>query len=286
MRDIAFVNGVFGPAADAVVSIDDRGFQFADSVYEVVVAFAGRPFELDAHLARLRRSMELTDMSLDDSPFDLPAVIREGLERCAYDEAMIYIQITRGVQPRSHLVEQKLTPTLVATFREKPTVSPEKRERGYAVMTLDDPRWRHCEIKSTALLPNVLARNRARREGFDDAVFIGDAGDIREATAANIFIVSGDVLVTPQANESILHGVTRRFIMRCAASIEIPVEERAVTTNILEAADEAFLSSTTVDIMPVTRVNNRPIADARPGPITRKLYNVFMKNMRDATRPT
>ncbi len=276
MPDIAFVNGTFCPASEAVISIDDRGFQFADSVYEVVVAFDGKPFGMDAHLTRLRQSLKLTDMSLDDLPYDLNAVIADGLAQCAYPEAMVYLQITRGVQPRSHVVSGPVPLTLVATFRPKPVIEADKRRSGLSVVTVEDPRWAHCEIKTTALLPNVLAKNRARNDGFDDAIFVTTSGEIREATSANVFFVRNHTLVTPAATRSILHGVTRRYILQCARSINIPVEERSVNIDDLASAEEAFLSSTTLDVMPVTSVNSKPIADGNPGPVTLKLYDTFV----------
>lgn len=207
---------------------------------------------------------------------DFEAVIREGIERAGFTETMVYLQVTRGVQPRAHVWSDDLTPTVVMTFRPKPAIDAAVRATGISVVTVDDTRRTDCEIKATALLTNVLALHRARREGYDDVVFVGNTGWVRESSSANVFAVRGGTLLTPARDASILHGITRGVVFDCAQRTNITVEERPLTVPDLESADEVFLSSTSVDILPVTRVNNHPIAAARPGPITLRLHQTFL----------
>ncbi len=284
MPEVAYVNGRFCPPSEAMISIEDRGFQFADGVYEVVVAHAGRVFRLEQHLQRLRRSLELIDFSHDLAALDLPGAIQRGLEQSAFDPAMVYIQITRGVQPRSHLYSTEIKPTVVMTFKAKPEVAPSKREQGVAVVTVSDDRWLHCEIKSIALLANILAKNRAVRAGFEDAIFIGSADLVREGTSSNVFVIRDGVLMTPEADASILHGVTRIYVCECAQKLGVAVRECVISTRDLESADEVFLSSTVLDILPVTRVNESVIGSGLPGQLTRNLYRTFLDGLSEESR--
>jgi len=271
MPELAYVNGRWCEPAQAVVSIEDRGFQFADGVYEVVVAFGGKPFRLKQHLARLRRSLSLVDIHVDPQRIDF--------ERSAFAETLVYLQVTRGCAPRSHVYADSMEPTIVATFKRRPTIDPELRAKGVSVVTVDDTRWSRCEIKSVALLPNVLAKNRAIRDGYYDAIFVSASGAIREATAANVFVIHGGTLVTPRTDESILHGVTRDFILQCARDADIPAAEHRLTVADWEGADEAFLSSTTLDVLAITRVNATPIAAGHPGRLTKLLYQKLLDGL-------
>jgi len=275
MPEIAYVNGTFCELSRAVVPIEDRGFQFADGVYEVVVAYGDTCFGLDEHLARLKRSLEGIRLAFDLDRHRIREVIAEGINRAGFPETMVYLQITRGVAPRAHNCLSELRPTVVATFKPKPRVAPEKRERGLSVITVPDVRWSFCYIKSVALLPNVLARNDALARGYDDAVFVAPGGEVREATASNVFAVREGTLLSPQQTEAILPGVTRSFILDCASRIELPHREGVLRQEDLESADELFLSSTTMDVLAVTRLNDRPVGDGRVGPVTRALYEQF-----------
>jgi len=279
MPELAYVNGTFCDPAEAKVSIEDRGFQFADGVYEVVVAYESRPFRLQQHLERLERSLKAIDLPFDPQAYGLERVIVEGISRAGFADTLVYLQITRGAAPRSHVFPRQPRPTVVATFKAKPRVDPQVRERGLAVMTTPDIRWSRCSIKSVALLANVLAKNEAVRRGYDEAVFVGPEGDVREATTANIFAVRGGALITPPRSESILHGVTRACVLECAARIGVPCRETALHESALGDVQELFLSSTTVDFIGVTRLNDRPVGDGRVGPVTRALYADFRREV-------
>ncbi|HUU85907.1 MAG TPA: aminotransferase class IV [Phycisphaerae bacterium] len=279
MPELAYVNGTFCDLADAKVSIEDRGFQFADGVYEVVVAFGRRLFCMEEHLSRLANSLRGIDLDFDPVEHRIEEVVAEGVARAGFDETMVYLQITRGACSRGLAVEGPLRPTVVATFKAKPVIDAAVRERGLSVITVPDNRWARCYIKSIALLPNALARNDARRRGYDDAIFIGPDGQVREATAANVFVVRGGILVTPPKTDVILHGVTRSCVLECAAQIDLPHTESPLTADDLAAAAELFLSSTTMDFIGATRLNDSPIGDGRVGPVTRALFEQFQKGM-------
>ena len=275
MTELAYINGVFCPIADAKVSIEDRGFQFGDGVYEVVVAYDGRPFLLDEHLMRLRRS--LAAIGLDFDPDPLEGIIAEGLERSGLGDAMVYLQVTRGAGSRNHNIPAGLTPTVVMTFKPRPVVPEELRRRGARVMTTLDTRWANCYVKAITLLPNVLAKNEALKKNCDDAIFVTASGEVRECTAANLFMVRGGNIQIPPRTEAILRGVTQGFVIDCASAIGLEVQERAFNVDMLRQADEVFMSGTTVEVLGITTIDDRPVGDGRVGPITDRLYAEFLK---------
>lgn len=279
MPEIAYVNGSFCDLGQATVSIEDRGFQFADGVYEVIIAYGGVPFRLEDHLERLRRSLDLIDMPIDRASVDFEALVGEGIERCGFDPTMAYVQVTRGACSRSHVYAANMQPTVVATFKAKPVITEADRAKGVRLVTIDDTRWARCEVKSIALLPNVLAKNRALRDGYDDAIFVGPCGRIREATSANVFAARDGRLITPATDESILRGVTRRYVLECARVANVPVEEAPLTVAELESADEAFLSSSVVEVLPIGEVNGQSIGGGGTGAITERIYRIFLDGL-------
>ena len=281
MPELAYVNGVFGPPADAMVSIEDRGFQFGDGIYEVIVAYDGRLFLLEPHMRRLRRSAAGIGLDFDFDANPLAPIIADGLRRSGLDDALVYVQLTRGVAPRSDAIPEGLTPTVVMTFKPLPAVPEELRQRGARVMTTLDTRWRNCYIKTITRLPNLLAYNEALRRGYDDAVFVTQTGQVRECTSSNVFIAQGDRLVTPPRTESVLHGVTQEFLVDCAVAISLKTEERAFDVESLLAADEVFMSGTTVEVLAITAVDDKPIGTGLVGPISQRLYREFKRRSRE-----
>ncbi len=280
MGELAYVNGVFGPIAEAKVSIEDRGFQFGDGIYEVIVAYDGRLFLVEQHLRRLRRSAAGIALDYDFEAGPLEPIIAEGLRRSELRDALIYIQITRGAAPRSHTIPAGLTPTVVMTFKPLPRLPDELRERGARVITMPDIRWANCYIKAITLLPNVLAKNEALRKGYDDAIFVTVEGEVRECTSANIFIVSGGSLLIPPRNESILHGVTQGYLIELACSIRLNVREEVIHLELLRRADEVFMSGTAAEVLAITSIDDRPVSHGRVGPITQRLYDEFLSRTR------
>ena len=281
MPEVAYVNGVFGDVRDAKVSIEDRGFQFADGVYEVMVAPGRRPFRLAQHLERLQRSTEAIELPIDWAKFDLPAIIQEGITRSGFNDVMIYIQITRGAAPRDHIYPANLAPTIVATFKAKPVYDPALRSGGVTLETVRDMRWERCYVKSIALLPNVLLKNAARRHGRFDALILGPDDTVRETTCANVFMISRGVLRTPPADERILHGVTRGYILECARDLGMRCDETPFKVAELLAAEEVFISSTTADILPVSKVDERVIGTGRAGAVSLRLLERFYAGMKE-----
>lgn len=271
MPEIAYVNGSFIPVAEARVSIDDRGFQFADSVYEVVVAPGGKPFRLEQHLLRLIASGDGISLPIDIEGLGIRSLIEEGIRRAGFADTVVYIQITRGVAPRDHIYSADLAPTVVATFKAKPVYDARLYRQGLSLTVLDDIRWANPCIKSTALLANSMLKNAARKKGYADAILISPDRLVRETTCANVFIVARGTLRTPPATRHILRGITRDAVLECAEAEGIPTDETDFNVQALLDSDEVFITSTTQDVMPVTQVDGTIIGGGKPGPVTLRL---------------
>lgn len=270
MPDVAFVNGRFVPWREATVSIEDRGFQFGDGVYEVVRTYHGKPFELEAHLRRLDRSAK--ELSLV-SPYvhsEWRAWIEQGVKQAGYPEAKIYIQITRGVAPRDHAFPSQTAATTVMTIRELRPLPEETRISGVTARTVDDLRWGRCDIKSVNLLANVLAREEARKAGVFEAILVKD-GMVTEGAVSNVMAIQGGTIITAPEGPRILSGVTRAVVLELAKKEGLPVEERFLSVQALYTADEVFLTGTTVEVLGVVAIDGRSIGDRVPGMITRRL---------------
>lgn len=279
MPDIGFVNGRFLPLAKARVSVEDRGFQFGDGVYEVIRTYRGQPFQLDAHLARLERSAKAIELPLPWNLQQWALYVREGIARSGYPESKVYLQLTRGVAPRDHAFPSSVKPTAVMTVREMKPVDPALQASGVAVMTMDDWRWGRCDIKSVNLLPNVMARQKAKQAGAFEAVFIRN-GQVTEGAVSNVMIVKAGRVLTVPEGEFILSGVTRTLVLELARKEGLPVEERFITLDELRHADEIFLTGTTVEVLPVIRVDGQAIGpggSGKPGPVTQKLQAAFRR---------
>lgn len=274
MPEIGFLDGRFRPLADTVVSVEDRGFQFGDGVYEMIRTYGGVPFQLDAHLARLERSARAIELPSPFRPQEWASHIAEGLRLAGYPESKIYLQLTRGVAPREHAFPASVSPTAVMTVREMRQADATLRLHGVAVMTVEDLRWGRCDIKSLNLLPNVLARQQAQRAGVFEALFVRD-GQVFEGATSNVFLVRDGALITPPEGERILSGVTRSVILELACKEGCSVRERPVSAEELTRADEIFLTGTTIEIMPVTRVNGNTVATGKPGVLTLLLNSRF-----------
>lgn len=280
MPEIAYVNGHILPFAEATVSINDRGFTFGDSVYEVITAYNGRLFLFTEHLERLRRSLDGIRMEYVDVA-DIGEQIKQTYERALMPKAMVYLQISRGVAPRSHAFPaERPEPTVIITVREFPHKEAELVARGVSCITAPDIRWARVDIKTTNLLPNVLAKQQAVEAGCYEAIFIGADERVLEGTSSNIFVVKNDTLYTHPTNHKILPGITRRFLIGLAEKAGIAVREEWVTREDLYAADEVILSGTTTEVTPVLRIDDRQIGSGKPGPVTQKLYELFLEAIR------
>ncbi len=282
MPHIAFLNGKYMPLNQAKVSVEDRGYQFGDGVYEVLRAYAGRLFYLEDHLSRLEISTKAIGLTLVYPRKRWRTILQTALRRSRLSEAKIYIQITRGVAPRDHSFPGKPRPNVVVTVRAIEPVSPSVRRKGVSVITLPDQRWGRCDIKSINLLPNLLARQKARAVRAFEAVFVRD-GMVMEGAGCNIFAVIQGQVITPPKGPAILSGITRDLAIELAREEGIPFLEKAISLSNLMSAEEFFLTGTTIEILPAVKVDGKPIGDGEPGPITQRIYDLY-KNIVQSTK--
>ena len=277
--ETAFLNGRFLPLAEATVSIEDRGFQFGDGVYEVIRTYRGRPFKLDAHLARFDRSAQAIDLR-QPYPFERwVEYVTEGLRLGDFPETKIYVQITRGTAPRDHAYAPDLQPTVLMTFRELQPLNAIIQSTGVAAMTMKDIRWGRCDIKSINLLANVLARQQAKKRGVFEAILVRD-GQVTEGAVSNVFIVQDGKLITAPEGGRILSGVTRQVVLELARHEGLTVQERYCSEQELLGATEVFLTGTTVEVLGVVRIDGKQIGKGQPGPVTRSLAKRFLDETR------
>ncbi len=284
MTRIAYVNGRYVSHATAAVHIEDRGFQFADSVYEVCAVEDGRLIDERWHFERLERSLGQLDIKVPVTSDVLSVIYREVLRKNRLHNAIVYCQVTRGVAPRDHAFPAEPVPaTVVVTAkRTDEDALNKRRSAGIRVVTRPDERWARCDIKSTGLLANVLAKQSARSDGAFEAWLVDSDDHITEGTSTNAWIVTrNDVLVTRHLDDHILGGITRRALLECASGLGIVVEERAFSrTEALEAA-EAFSSASTVGAMPVVSIDQVQVSDGTPGPMTQKLNGLYRERARN-----
>lgn len=272
------LNGRFVPYEQAAIAIDDRGFQFAESVYEVIRVYKGKPFEMERHMRRLRASVAAVDLDLGPALDQLETQSLELLRRTGLQEASIYLQVTPGAAPRAHLCPEGLTPTVVAIV--SPASPPPARlyEEGIRVITVPDERWAKCYVKTTMLLPNTTAKKRAAAAGCHDAIFVRD-GFVMEGSASNLFAVFDGVLTTPPASNYILHGVTRAVVLDLARELGMSYSESPIPLPKLYAAQEMFFTGTVGEVVPIVEVDGKPVSTGRPGSITSRIHEAFQRKV-------
>lgn len=277
MGKIAYVDGRYVPHRRAYVHVEDRGYQFADGVYEVIAVNRGRLIDEEPHLDRLARSLAELRLRWPMSREALRLVMREMIRRNRLvGLGSLYLQITRGVAARNHLFPVRAEPVLVMTARALPPFDRQAARRGVRVITLDDLRWRRPDIKSVSLLPNVLAKQQAFEAGAYEAWLVDERGMITEGTASNAWIVTAaDELVTRAADRSILGGITRAAVLRIARQHRLRLVERPFTVEEAKAATEAFLTSTTSWVKPVVEIDDVPVGDGVVGPLTDRLLALY-----------
>lgn len=284
MGRIAYAGGRYVPHAEACVHVEDRGYQFADAVYEVIAVHHGRLVDEDEHLERLGRSLAALAIAWPLSERALRLKIRELIRRNRITtRGMVYLQISRGVAPRNHAFPARCPPVLVMTAKALPPVDRGEAARGVRVITLPDLRWRRCDIKSVSLLANVLARQRAAEEGAFEAWLVDDDGVVTEGTASNAWIVTSDgQLLTHDAGHAILNGITRRAVLRIAADHGVVLRERPFSLAEARSAAEAFLTSTTSLVKPVVRIDEAQVGDGRIGALTARLLDYYLAHAGEA----
>ena len=274
-----FLNGQWQPLSEAKVSVLDRGFIFGDGIYEVVPAYSKRPFRIESHLNRLMRSLTAIRIR---SPYDKEqwaALFHEVVTRNAGDDQFVYIQVTRGVAKRDHAFPNpEVTPTVFAMSTAFHQPSQKIRDEGVAVVTLPDERWLHCDIKSTALLGNVLARQSAADRGVMEGVMFRD-GFLTEGSSSNVWMVKDGVLCAPIKNHLVLQGIRYGLFEELAAKLGIPLQIRRIRQAEVAGADELMISSATKEVLPVVKMDSRLVGHAshagKPGPIYKKLRQAY-----------
>ncbi|HZO45177.1 MAG TPA: D-amino-acid transaminase [Xanthobacteraceae bacterium] len=278
MSRIAYVNGRYRPWRDATVHIEDRGYQLSDGVYEVCEVKDGRMVDEPRHMARLERSLGALRIAMPMSPAALGVIMRETIRRNRVQYGLVYLQITRGVARRDHAFPPPGTaPAIVVTARSLDGVGNQAMaEQGVAVVTVPDNRWGRVDIKSVALLPNVLAKQAAREQGAREAWFVGRDGNVTEGSSSNAWIVTADgKVVTRAADTSILRGITRDVLIGAISAQGLRFEERPFTVAEALAAREAFLTSATQIVMPIVRIDGEVVGGGKPGPVARALRQAF-----------
>jgi D-alanine transaminase len=281
MSRIAYVNGRYLPQRAATVHIEDRGYQFSDGVYEVCEVRGGCVIDQRRHLARLKRSLGELDIALPMSETALGIIMRECMRRNRVHNGIIYLQITRGVARREHACPPPGThPSVVVTARNIDFADNERAAaEGLAVITVPDTRWQRVDIKSISLLPNVLAKQAARERGAKEAWFIDGKGQVTEGSSSNAWIVTkGGKVVTRPADNGILRGITRSVLIDVIKAQGLELEERPFTVEEAQGAREAFLTSASQIVMPVVRIDDRPVGNGAPGSVATALRAEFHRH--------
>ncbi len=277
---IVYLNGEYLPLEQATVSVEDRGFLFGDGIYEVVRYYGGRPFQLDAHRARLEHSAAGARLPLPPAVANLAGIMERLLAENNLQDTCFYIQATRGAaRPRTHAFPARPQPLLLVMPQAPFALPPDGREHGIKTITVPDLRWARCDIKSIMLLPNVMAKTQAREAGAFEAILVRD-GTVMEGSSTNIFAILDGALRTHPLDNSILGGITRQLALRLASDLKLKLLESAFTREEMYAAAEVFLTSTTAEVLPITRVDQHTIGTGEPGPVTLRLYKAFCQAVR------
>jgi D-alanine transaminase len=272
------VNGRYVPHAHAMVHVEDRGYQFADGVYEVCEVRGGHMIDERRHMERLARSLRELRIGQPMPPSALAVVMRETIRRNKVRDGIVYLQVTRGVARRDHVFpERDVPPSVVVTARSSDIAKAERQAAdGVGVITVPENRWERVDIKTVGLLPNVLAKQAAKEAGAREAWFVDVNGKVTEGGSTNAWIVTMDgVLVTRPADTGILRGITRTVVLELAAKQGLRVEERAFSVEEAYAAREAFITAATTLVMPVVRIDGRPIGNGHPGSVAQSLRGAF-----------
>lgn len=271
-----YLNGELLPADQARISPDDRGFLFADAIYEVTSAYGGRPFRMDWHLERMARGLDAMGIDFDVSAVpDIQGRLMEANDLDEAEMSWMYLQVSRGAAPRSHAFPPPGTPPTVYGFaraHERP--SPDRVLEGFRAVTVADRRWARVDLKTVQLVPNVLAHQAALEAGIDDAVLVRE-GVALEGTASNLFFVFDDTLVTHPTTNRILPGITRHVVLELAGELGISVSQRAVQVEEASVADEIFFTGTVSEIRPCVELDGRIVGDGTAGPVTRRILEAF-----------
>ncbi|QOT80390.1 D-amino acid aminotransferase [Cupriavidus basilensis] len=273
-EEIVYLNGELTPLSEARVPVLDRGFIFGDGVYEVVPIYAGKPFRLPQHLARLARSLDTIGIPNPHTDAQWMALIDRVVQANGLADQMVYIQVTRGVARRTHAFPKTVTPTVLIMTNPMSLPSAAMREKGVACVTAQDKRWLHCQVKSTSLLGNVLAAQNAVENDATETIQFRD-GMLTEASASNVWVVSKGRVSAPPKDNLILEGIRYGWMEELCAALDISLDARRISQDEVMGADEVLLTSASKEILPVVTIDGKTIGDGVPGPVFKKLYAAY-----------
>jgi len=270
-----YLNGKFVPPENACISVMDRGFLFGAGVYEVIPAYAGHPFRLQDHLKRLENSLRAIHMTPPLTHDEWHGILHRLLSQLPGQDQQIYLQITRGAYgKRLHNIPDQVIPTILAFTSALGERDPEIATRGVSAVTVEDIRWHHCDIKAITLLANILGQQEAHSQQADHAILIRN-GKAMEGASANLFMVKDGLIITPPVSRDLLPGITRDLVLELAQDNGLPHAQAMIEAQDLDTADEIWLTSSTREVMPVTRLNSKPLADGKPGPIWQQINKLY-----------
>ena len=276
---VSYVNGEYVQHYEAAVHIEDRGYQFSDGVYEYIAFYNRKLVDAELHLKRLERSLREVEIAMPMSILSMSVVIRELIARNNKNDGGLYIQISRGVAKRDHGFPKGVRPSLVMTVCGSKLPSEKQIKEGVSVITAPDIRWGRRDIKSISLLPNILAKQKAVEAGAREAWLV-DGDIVSEGSASNSYIVSkAGQLITHPLNECILGGITREVVLKLACANSIPVAERVFTIAEVREAAEAFITSTSANVLPVVKIDGKTIGNGKPGPVSRRLNALYLDHI-------
>ena len=280
MTRIAYVNGDYVPIDEAKISILDRGFLFADGVYEVTAVLDGKLADYPGHAKRLHRSLGELQMDMPVSDDELLAIHRELVKRNSVDQGGVYLQVTRGAADRDFVFPKGVKPSLVMFTQARELIDVPAARTGYKVKSVPDIRWTRRDIKSVALLAQVLAKQAAAADGCNEAWMVEDGGVVTEGGSSNAYIVKDNKIITRPVSNSILSGITRASVLQLAKERDMEIEERTFAIEEAYEADEAFVTAASTFVMPVVEIDGRQVGGGQPGPAVRRLREIYIEHAR------
>ncbi|KPK82371.1 MAG: hypothetical protein AMS25_02745 [Gemmatimonas sp. SM23_52] len=275
--ELVYLNGEMVPYGEAKISVEDRGFNFSDGIYEVVRVVGGNAFRIEAHLDRFQSGARALEIELPLTREAVREAVSEVARANRIEEGTVYVQLSRGAAPRKHAFPKGARPTLVMLARPFPGPAPEHLEKGVAVLTQPDLRWGYCEVKTVGLLPNVIAYQHARSEGCFEAILVRD-GVVTEGSHSSTFCVRGGTVYTHPI-DNLLPSITRRYAIEAFRSEGVEVKEIGVPVEEFRAADEIFLAGTTTEVMPVVQIDGEVVSSGEPGELTRLGMQLYRRDL-------
>ncbi len=270
-----YLNGEFLAPENACISVMDRGFLFGDGVYEVIPAYGGHPFRLQGHLQRLENSLLAIRMQPPLTHAEWSEILDKLLSQLPGQDQQIYLQVTRGAyNKRLHSIPEQVNPTVLALTSKLGERDPDIGIRGVSAVTIEDIRWHHCDIKAITLLANILGQQQAQDQHADHAILVRDNKAI-EGASSNLFMVQDGLIITPPKSRDLLPGITRDLVLELAQESGLAHAEATIEARDLDTADEIWLTSSTREVMPVTRLNGNPVADGQPGPLWQQINELY-----------